>query len=164
METFNAPGDHPSPPHGWLLATVIMIGVGIVVAYGLQRVNKERVDYRDALRTVNGMLALPEDASRERVYEVLSRYLEEHNEAKRARIARQLGIEPDWVRIMDRISHLNSERKSEIYRSIAEEYTLPASLTQNDIQRRFLSSKGALSGGTKLRMMPAMHRARILAD
>ena len=161
LETVEAPREHPSPPHGRLLAAAMIMGVGIVVAYGLQLQSRERAGLRGSLQTINGLLALPEDASRERVYAELSGYLEEHDEARRARIARQLGIEPDWTRILERIDHLSSARRTEIYRAIAEEYALPRSLTQSDIQRRFLSSKGMPRGSAKMWIMRAMPQSRM---
>ncbi|MCW3097552.1 MAG: hypothetical protein JWL77_3170 [Chthonomonadaceae bacterium] len=121
-----------------LLIGSALFGMGLLTAAGFYREQQEIASERAVLRTIYSMLALPEETAPNRLYLTLSQYAAEHEEGRRARIARLAGIEPDWTQILQRVGKLSAIRRSEIYSAMAKEYGLPDTWTPADLQQRAL--------------------------
>ncbi len=163
MDSMKSPTNSVLSSRSWILTTTLMICMGLFIAAGLYRQQQERETNHAVLQRINGMLALPEEASLETLYTELSRVQEDREESRRARIARQAGMEPDWPHIMERINHLSLARRAELYRGIAQTYSYPDTLTPEEIERRVLSLKGKMRIGPTVQMGPEVKRAMILS-
>ena len=121
-----------------LLAGSGLLGVGLWIVCGFYHERQEIMSERAILKAVYSRVALPEETPPHRLYTALSQYASEHEEARRARIARMAGIEPDWAHILERVSKLNVARRSQIYQAMATEYGLPDTWTPADVEQRAL--------------------------
>lgn len=96
---------------------------------------------REALHKLGRLLELPPTATKDDLYVRASIYAGEHDEARKAHIAQQVGLAVSWERIFTRILHLKPAAQSQVARLIAREYSLPENLTLAQM-RQYVTSDG----------------------
>jgi hypothetical protein len=124
-----------------LLTGSVLVGLGLLVAYGFYRQQQEAAAQRAIVQTVCSLVDLPEGTSPDSLYAALSCYSGQREEARRARIARMAGIEPNWSRILQRIERAGKARRAEFYQAMAKEYGLPETWSSKEIATHVLSEE-----------------------
>jgi hypothetical protein len=119
-----------------LLTGSSLVLLGLLLAFGYDRQQQKLASEHAILQTIYSLVALPEDSTPNQLYGALSQYTNEHAEARRARIARMAGLEPDWPHILQRLKGLSPSRRSEVYLAMAKEYRMPDTWTPAELERR----------------------------
>jgi hypothetical protein len=120
-------------------AAGLIVSLILVAAISLCRVQQQLKTQREIVRTVCSLANLPAQTPPERLYAALAKLPEQCEEARRARIARVAGVEPDWPLILQRVTTLSAARKSEFYQMVTREYNLPTNWTQARIDEHMLN-------------------------
>jgi len=110
--------------------------LGLLIAFGYNRQQQKLASEHAIVQTIYSLVALPETSNPNQLYAVLSHVNSEHAEARRARIARMAGLEPDWPLILQRIKGLSPSRRSEVYLAMAKEYGMPDTWTPAQVERQ----------------------------
>jgi len=113
-----------------------LVLMGALLAFGYYRQQQRLASDHAVLQNIYSLVSLPDDATPDQLYVALSQVTNEHAEARRARIARTVGLEPDWPHILQRIKGLSPSRRSEVYLAMAKEYGMPDTWTPAEVERR----------------------------
>ena|SRR5579871_96405 len=114
----------------------LAVVVGFVAQQYIAQQQRAQVEAtRQALTPVALALELPDNASEADIYAKLSTISSEREDARKARIARKVGMDLNWDRIFTRLEHLKGSERNEALRAIEEEYQLPSGLSLQQMKQ-----------------------------
>ena len=119
-------------------AGTLLVCLALLSAYGFYRERRQAEAHQAFVQTIRTLMDVPQTASEQRLFAALSHYAAEHEEGRRARLARMAGVEPDWTRILQRINRAGMARRAEFYQAAAKEYGLANTVSPADIERYVL--------------------------
>jgi len=143
-------------PDKSLLTACSLALLGALLSFSYYRQQQRLASEHALVEAIYSRVALPEDATTDQLFAALPQAANEHEEARRARIARMAGLEPDWPRILQRIKGLSPSRRSEVYLAMAKEYGMPDTWTPAEVERRAILEQNRPSLALPQTAGPAM--------